>query len=150
MADLTLHATAVALAGEAILIRGEPGSGKSTLALQLVEMPGTGLGERLLQAGLISDDQTELTLDQGRLWCSAPPALAGLLEVRGLGIVKVPVAGPAPLKMVVDLVPSEAAPRFPGGGDTAASLLGHSVPRLVLDKDGKALASRLRTAFLRL
>jgi HPr kinase/phosphorylase len=150
MTTLTLHATAVAIAGEAVLIRGEPGSGKSTLALQLVEMPGTGLGEKLLQAGLIADDQTVLTAGQGRLWCSAPLALAGLLEVRGLGIVKVPVSGPAPLRMVVDLEAANAAPRLPESNNQATSLLGLPVPRIILNKDGEALASRLRTAFLRL
>jgi len=150
MPDVTVHATAVSISGEAVLIRGEPGAGKSTLALELIEMPGSGLADAMLHARLISDDQTDLTTDGGRIWCSAPPALAGLLEVRGLGIVKVPAAGPTALKLIVDLVPGHEAPRLPEPNDQTTVLLGTPIPLIRLNKDGKALPSRVRTAFLRL
>jgi HPr kinase/phosphorylase len=150
MPDVTVHATAVSISGEAVLIRGEPGTGKSTLALELIEMPGSGLADGMLRASLITDDQTLLTADGGRIWCSAPSRLAGLLEVRGLGIVKAPAAGPAALKLIVDLVPAHEAPRLPEPNDQMAVLLGIPIPLIRLNKDGKALASRVRTAFLRL
>lgn len=150
MPDITVHATAVSISGGAILIRGEPGAGKSTLALQLIEMPGSGLGDGMLQASLISDDQTELTADGGKILCSAPPALAGLLEVRGLGIVKVSAAGPAALKLIVDLVSAQEAPRLPDVNDRKVVLLGMEVPLIRLNCEGKSLASRVRVAFLRL
>lgn len=145
-----MHATAVAIAGEAILLRGAPGSGKSSLALELIEAPGSGLGDRPLQASLIADDQTELTIENGRIWCAAPRILAGLLEVRGLGLLRIPVSGPAPLKLVIDLVAPDAAPRLPEAGEVTAAILGLSVPRLALASDGAALASRVRAAFLRI
>lgn len=147
---MLVHATAVAIAGQAILLRGEPGSGKSSLALQLIESPGSGLGDGPLYARLIADDQTELTGENGRIWCAAPPSLAGLLEVRGLGLLRIPVSAPAPLKLVIDLVMPRVAPRLPEAAETTAEILGLSVPRLMLARDGAALASRVRAAFLRL
>lgn len=147
---MLVHATAVAIAGGAILLRGEPGSGKSSLALELIEAPGSGLGDGPLQASLISDDQTELRSENGRIWCSTPKALAGLLEVRGLGLLKIPVSGPAPLKLVVDLVAPDAAPRLPEANEMTAAIMGLSVPRLMLARNGAVLASRVRAAFLKL
>lgn len=150
MPGITVHATAVSISGTAILIRGAPGAGKSTLALELIELPGSGLSDRILQASLISDDQTDLTADGGKILCSAPSALAGLLEVRGLGIVKVPVAGPAVLKLIVDLVSADEASRLPDVNDQKVVLLGMEVPLIRLNCEGKSLASRVRVAFLRL
>jgi HPr kinase/phosphorylase len=150
MPDKTVHATAVSISGEAILIRGEPGAGKSTLALQLIEMPGSGLGDGILHASLISDDQTNLTVNGGKIWCSAPPTLLGLLEVRGVGILKVKSAAPAALKLIIDLVRADEARRLPDVNDEKLVLLGLPIPLIRLDREGKGLASRIRAAFLRL
>jgi HPr kinase/phosphorylase len=150
MPDMTVHATAVSISGEAILIRGEPGAGKSTLALQLIEMPGSGLGDGILHASLISDDQTNLTVNGGKIWCSAPPTLLGLLEVRGVGILKVKSAAPAALKLIIDLVRADEARRLPDVNDEKLVLLGLPIPHIRLDREGKGLASRIRAAFLRL
>lgn len=149
-ASLTVHGTSVALSGRAILIRGQPGSGKSTLALELLECPGNGLNKDFLQAQLIADDQTIITSGPGKLWCSCPPKLSGLLEVRGLGIISLSAAGPAPLSLVVDLMPEAEAPRLPEDGHKTAEILGVAVPRLLLAAEGRGLASRVRTAFVRL
>lgn len=106
-AMIQLHATAVEIGGSALLLRGPSGSGKSDLALRLIE---TG-------ARLISDDQVALRPAEGALIAMYPPAapahLAGCLEVRGLGIVRVAACGPAPLVLVVDLVAPEAIERLP-------------------------------------
>lgn len=89
----TLHASTVALDGRAVLICGPSGSGKSDLAL------------RLLDRGfkLVSDDQTIVRKDQGRLVASAPPTIAGKLEVRGIGIVDMESAGDTPIALCVEL-----------------------------------------------
>lgn len=92
---LQVHASAVARDGRAVLLRGPSGAGKSDLAL------------RLIAAGcvLVADDRVELRFESGRLLASPPTALAGLLEVRGLGIVRLPWAA-APVTLLVDLVPA--------------------------------------------
>ena len=91
--SLILHATCVCVDGRAVLIRGASGSGKSSLALQL-----TGLGARL-----VADDRTLLTRTDGALVASAPPTIAGLIEARGVGILRLPHVTSAPVVLSVDL-----------------------------------------------
>ncbi len=100
---LTIHASCVSIEGVALLLRGPSGAGKSDLAL------------RLLDAGaeLIADDQTCLRHDHGLLIASAPDRLRSLLEVRGLGPVRVPAAAPAPVALILDLVALQDVPRLP-------------------------------------
>ncbi len=100
---LTIHASCVSIDGVALLLRGPSGAGKSDLAL------------RLLEAGaeLVADDRTQLRCDDGLLIASAPEQLRGLLEVRGLGPVRVPAAVTAPVALIVDLVPLQDVPRLP-------------------------------------
>src|SRR5262249_39704193 len=88
-ARVLVHATSVALgdaarpfggpAGAGVLIMGKSGAGKSDVALRMI-----ALGARLL-----SDDQTALFAHEGHIYAEAPAAVAGLLEVRGVGIVSV-------------------------------------------------------------
>ena len=90
---LNLHASSVAVNGGAVLIIGPSGSGKSALALQLMA----------LGAGLISDDRTLVRRKGDGVMASCPDALTGLIEARGVGILKArPVAG-APIRLIVDL-----------------------------------------------
>lgn len=89
---LCLHASAVAVAGKGALIVGPSGSGKSSLALQLM-----GYG-----ATLVADDQTELRAQSDAVWLSAPPTIAGLIEARGVGLLRAD-AQSAPLHLVIDL-----------------------------------------------
>ncbi|WP_299048074.1 serine kinase [uncultured Tateyamaria sp.] len=89
---LRLHASAVAVDGQGVLILGASGSGKSSLALQLIA----------LGAALVADDQTVLTVRSGAVHLSAPETIAGLIEARGVGLLRVPV-DQAPLALVIDL-----------------------------------------------
>ncbi len=86
----TIHATAVALGGKGVLLLGPPGSGKSDLALRLIDRGAT----------LIADDRVHIAAD-GTL--HPPPALAGLIEVRGLGIVQMPHVGGITAALAVEL-----------------------------------------------
>ena len=106
---VTVHASAIAAGGRAALIRGPSGAGKSDLALRCIALAPTPLLPQ--QASLVSDDQTVITRRGGRLYASAPARIAGLLEARGIGIVRVnDTAGlPVPLALVVDLIPSAEA-----------------------------------------
>jgi HPr kinase/phosphorylase len=90
----TLHATCIAIDGRGLLILGPSGAGKSSLALRLIAQG----------AVLVSDDQTRLTPVDGRLQASCPnPDLIGLIEARGVGILRAPAAPVADVRLVVDL-----------------------------------------------
>lgn len=92
-AGLTLHATTVVLAGRACLITGAAGSGKSSLALELMA----------LGAALLADDRTLLSRRGPIVVATAPDAIAGLIEARGIGILRATPAPPAPVALAVDL-----------------------------------------------
>ena len=97
----TLHASCVAIGGRAVLIEGPSGSGKSDLALRLIDRG----------AVLVSDDYTVLVRRAKRLVASAPPTIAGKIEVRGIGIVAMPTVADLPLGLVVSL--SDTVERLP-------------------------------------
>ncbi len=91
-----IHASAVAVDGRGVLILGPSGSGKSSLALQLIALGGQ----------LIADDQVMLHRAGDAVIAAAPATLAGLIEARGIGLIRAPSA-PAPLALVVDLGQAE-------------------------------------------
>jgi HPr kinase/phosphorylase len=97
--SLNVHGAAVALGGRGILILGASGSGKSRLALELI---GRG-------AALVADDRVELSRHGGALMARAPAALAGLIEARGVGLLRVPAVPEAPVVLAVDLDRAAAA-----------------------------------------
>ena len=95
---MIVHGTCVALAEQGVLIMGPSGSGKSGLALQLIA----------LGAVFVSDDRTVLFARQGQLIASAPPAIAGMIEARGVGILPVRHHGEATLALCIDMSKLEA------------------------------------------
>ncbi len=90
--SILVHGSCVALAGRGVLLLGASGAGKSDLALRLIHDG----------ARLVADDRVVLTMKGGRVTASAPTTIAGLIEVRALGIVKLP-ARTAPLALAVQL-----------------------------------------------
>lgn len=104
-----VHATCVACDLGGLLLRGPPGSGKSDLALRLIANGPRGFPP----FRLVADDQVLLRAVAGRLEASAPATIAGLIEVRGVGIVSVPHAASARVDLVVDLVRADEVPRLP-------------------------------------
>lgn len=100
-----IHATCIALNNKGILLLGASGGGKSDLALRLIEQLG---------AALVADDRTDLSIRQNRLIAACPVNLQNMLEVRGLGIIKLPSQAEAEVALVVELVSSpQAVERLP-------------------------------------
>ncbi len=112
----------------AALIRGPAGSGKSRLVARLLDARVTGL---LPFARLVADDRVLIEERGGRLLARPPEAIAGLLEVRGLGIRQLPYEPVAVLGWVVDLG-VEDAKRLPEDDDSTATLLGVTLPRIAV------------------
>ena len=120
-AGVNIHATCVRLgrAGAAfgappdagVLLLGKSGAGKSDLALRLIALGAT----------LVADDRTDLYVRRGKLYARPPARLAGLIEVRGIGIVKLPHAPRVCVTLVVELgreatrLPDHRRYRLPAG-----------------------------------
>ena len=98
-----VHASCVAVGGRGVLLRGPPGAGKSDLALRLIEAG----------AILVADDQVALTSSGGTLFAEPPARIAGLLEVRGIGIVSMDYVPQCPVDLVIDLAEPQAIERMP-------------------------------------
>lgn len=130
-----LQASAVAIGGRALLIEGPPGSGKSSLALALIDRG----------AGLIGDDAVTLNVAEGALMASPPPNIAGLLEVRGVGLVRLPCAAPAPVALILSLGTS-AAERLPELPLPTRLIAGAAIPVLAFDPGPLAPALRAEWA----
>jgi len=121
----TVHASCVLVGNRAVLIRGPAGAGKSSLALSLLDAAGT----RIAFARLVADDRVQLAAVHRRLLASAPASIAGLLEVRGLGIRRIPYEPEAVVDLVVDLAANDAD-RLPAASATRTTVLGVDLPRL--------------------
>lgn len=141
-----IHATCLAIGGEGVLLLGQPGSGKSDLALRLIDGAGTGLSGRLRSALLVADDQVVIRRVEGRLIASAPPPLAGKLEIRGLGIAEVPIERDVPLRLAVRLTPAADIERLPDLARSRMEILGVSIALVLLDPEKSSAPARLRAA----
>jgi HPr kinase/phosphorylase len=131
---LLLHATAVAIASRAVLLRGVPGAGKSDLALRLIDAG----------ARLVADDQSELDRRDDALFVRAPATIAGLIEVRGIGIFRLDPIAEAPVALIVDLVPPEQVERLPAR--RTETILGLALPLIAVAPFEAAAAAKLRLA----
>jgi serine kinase of HPr protein (carbohydrate metabolism regulator) len=124
----SIHASAVLTGARGVLIRGAAGAGKSRLALALIEAAQTGL---LPFACLIADDRCHVEAVNGRVLVRPSPALAGLIEVRGLGIRRMPFEPVAVVGWVLDLGVPEAE-RLPTAPARETELAGIRLPRLAV------------------
>lgn len=134
--SLVHQASCVAIEGRAVLIEGAPGSGKSSLALALIDRG----------AVLVGDDAAALNVQDGRLLASPPPNIAGLLEVRNLGLLTFPTASAVPVALVLRL--DAEAPRFIEAAEQA-ELAGLHLPLIRLWPGGEALVLKAELALKR-
>lgn len=129
-----LRGTCISIDGHGVLLRGSSGSGKSDLALRLID----GGGE------LVADDYTEVEQHGDTLTAMAPPAIGGLLEVRGLGVIAVGARPSAPLAAVIDLVALAEVERMPEPHQV--QILGMPLPCFRLFAFEASAAAKVRLA----
>ena len=128
------HATCVWLGTAAVLLRGASGAGKSDLALRLIEAGGV----------LVADDYVAVTDEAGTLVARPPDRLRGLIEVRGVGLVRMAYRRHAPVKLAIDLVPPGDVERLPDA--TRTDIAGVAVPLIRLDPFETSAVVKVRLA----
>jgi serine kinase of HPr protein (carbohydrate metabolism regulator) len=131
----TIHASAVLVGERAVLIRGPSGAGKSRLALDLLALAECG---RLPFARLVGDDRLALAAAGGLLLASPAPTIAGLVELRGAGILAAPCEMLAVVGLVIDLAAADAA-RLPEAAAIRTTVLGVDLPRLPIPAEAAPL-----------
>ena len=133
----SVHASTVAIDGRAVLITGPSGSDKSDLALRLIDRGFV----------LVSDDRTIVRRDGDRLLASAPPQIAGKLEIRGIGIIEMEAASDVPIALIVELtgdiqrLPEDSRER---------PILGVALPLVTIDAMTASASSKAALALDRL
>ncbi len=125
-----VHATGLVLGRVGLMLRGPSGSGKSLLALMLIDA-WRARGE---EARLVADDRIDLEITRAGLVMHAPPTIAGLIELRGRGIVRRPHVAKAPAHLVVDFV--EKLERMVEEEALVTEVLGVALPRCPIPKAG--------------
>jgi serine kinase of HPr protein (carbohydrate metabolism regulator) len=125
-ADASVHASAVKVGDRAVLIRGPSGAGKSRLAFELILCGRAG---QLPPVVLVGDDRVHLATVAGQLIVRSAPALAGLIEIRGLGIRRCDHLEQAVVGLVVDLAATDAA-RLPTTDALTTCISGVELPRI--------------------
>ena len=133
----TVHASTVASEGRAVLITGPSGSGKSDLTLRLLDRGFT----------LVSDAQTIVKKDGDKLVASAPPNIAGKLEIRGIGIVEMETVTNMPVALLVEL--TSDIQRLPDDS-RERPILGVSLPLVSVDAMAASAPSKVALALDRM
>ena len=137
MSEANIHASCVALGGKGVLLLGPSGAGKSDLALRLIDQG----------AKLVADDRTILFTLKGALHARAPASIKGLIEIRGIGIVQLPVRTRVRIALVVRLgregarLPKPGSYRPPGAVKATAL-----PPQIALDARFASTPAKIRAA----
>ena len=133
--EKNIHASCVAIGAKGVLLLGPSGAGKSDLALRLIDDG----------AQLVADDRTILFIDKGALWAKPPASIRGLIEIRGVGIVKMPARARVKIALVVKL--AKEGMRLPVHRPWKAPLKGAAqVPQITLDAHYASTPAKIRAA----
>jgi serine kinase of HPr protein (carbohydrate metabolism regulator) len=136
-----LHATCVAIDGKGALIQGDPGSGKSDLALRFItQFSSEG-------ARLVADDQVRVHREGSVLRAESPENVAGLIEVRGLGIVETEHLSSCEIVLVVSLTGRDEIERMLPEPVPSLEIIGVRLPMVRLAAFEASAAAKLRVAF---
>ncbi len=147
MPEQTLvHGSCLSFGDAGVLLLGPPGSGKSDLALRLIDQAGYGISGTEKRAELVSDDQVLIRLIDGRLVASAPVAIAGRIEIRGLGLIGLSHRAEAVLTMAARLMAHNAIERLPDLEIDRFEMLGVSLPTVMIDPASASAPARIRAA----
>jgi HPr kinase/phosphorylase len=131
---ILVHATAVAIGGRVVLLRGPSGSGKSDLALRLIDAG----------ARLVSDDYSQLRREGDAILVRAPEPISGLIEARGVGLLKVEALAAAPLALIADLVAPQHVERLPE--PCSETIFGLAIPVVAITPFEASAPAKLRFA----
>lgn len=129
---ILVHGTCVEVDGFAVLLFGPSGCGKSDLALRMIDEG----------ANLIADDQVALSLDGNHVIADVPATIAGLIEVRGVGIIRIPFAAAVPLALAVELREGGESERLPELA--TVSYFDHVFPKITLDPFTVSATAKIR------
>lgn len=129
---LNIHGSCVAIKGHGVLLLGTSGAGKSDIALMLIDGG----------ARLVTDDRTILFVKNGALYAKAPASILGLLEIRGLGIVQMPVRRDVRIRLAVKL--GKEGARLPQ--PQVYRQLNCAVPQIAMDGRIASTPARIRAA----
>ncbi len=134
-AEANIHASCVAIGTAGVLLIGPSGAGKSDLALRLIDDG----------ARLVADDRTILFIAGGALWAKPPASIRGLIEIRGVGIVKLPVRARVKIALVVRLGKEDE--RLPMQRSWKPPLKGAAaIPQIALDARFASTPAKIRAA----
>ena len=133
-APLLVHGTTVAIGGRGVLLRGPSGSGKSDLALRLIDAGGQ----------LVADDQGHLWREGDSILVRSPKPIAGLIEVRGIGIMRVDSLPVARLALIADLVAPQHVERLPE--PRSETIFGVAIPLVALAPFEASAPAKVRLA----
>jgi len=131
---ITIHATTVSLDGRGVILRGPSGSGKSDLAIRLINEG----------ALLVADDQTILFIENDRLMAQPPAEIAGMMEVRGIGIVKMGPPAIVPVFLLIDMSDPADVPRM--AEFKPVELVGQQIPGIHLAPFEMSSAAKVKLA----
>ena len=128
-----MHASFVVWKKKGILFRGKSGSGKSELALKFIENKN---------AVLVADDIVWLENRKNKLFGKVPENIAGLLDIRNVGISNYKYIPEAEISLLVNLVQTKQnLERFPK--NKSENILGVEIPAIDLYADDMTIVEKI-------